>query len=342
MPSAMLSGEGAEWAGRLRDMGLQVAPGTRARNLLAQYIDTRQLPERVTCTDRVGWHGRAYVLPRETLGDDGGEQGVAVREDRLAREDGQRVGALGLLAQVGQAGLQALLHIGHGLVVGVGRIELAGACQARQGATSARGQGRNWRSRPLSITASGPGSPDEKASSRKLCTLATSPAPCTVPASTASTPVARGSRATVTASRGEYAIRTSPPRAFAAARENFSRVEADALRALAGDPAALARCHADIATGDIIVTTMLFMEDHIKPVLPAATALEYIAQFAQAAWPEWQVAEIRDLLAARAGLLVDQGHQRRVHVGLDLGRHASGVLLQPDLVHQLTPRMTGF
>ena len=67
MPSAMLSGEGAEWAGRLRDMGLQVAPGTRSRNLLAQYIDTRQLPERVTCTDRVGWHGPVYVLPSGSI-----------------------------------------------------------------------------------------------------------------------------------------------------------------------------------------------------------------------------------------------------------------------------------
>lgn len=63
MPSALLSGEGSEWAGRLRDMGLRIAPGTRARNLLAQYIDTRNPRERVTCTDRVGWHGATYVLP---------------------------------------------------------------------------------------------------------------------------------------------------------------------------------------------------------------------------------------------------------------------------------------
>ncbi len=68
MPSAMLSGEGAEWAGRLRDMGLRMAPGTSARNLLAQYIDTRNPPERVTCTDRVGWHGPVYVLPSGTIG----------------------------------------------------------------------------------------------------------------------------------------------------------------------------------------------------------------------------------------------------------------------------------
>ncbi len=34
------------------------------------------------------------------------------------------------------------------------------------------------------------------------------------------------------------------------------------------DPEALARCKADIATGDIIIASMLFMEDHIRAVLP--------------------------------------------------------------------------
>lgn len=67
MPSAMLSGEGSEWAGRLRDMGLQIAPGTGARNLLAQYIDTRRTHHRVTCTPRVGWHGPVYVLPSSCI-----------------------------------------------------------------------------------------------------------------------------------------------------------------------------------------------------------------------------------------------------------------------------------
>ena len=38
------------------------------------------------------------------------------------------------------------------------------------------------------------------------------------------------------------------------------------------DPAALKRCHADIATGDIVVATMLFLEDHIQAVLPALAA----------------------------------------------------------------------
>ncbi len=38
------------------------------------------------------------------------------------------------------------------------------------------------------------------------------------------------------------------------------------------DPGALERCRADIAQGDIIVATMLFMEDHIAAVLPALKA----------------------------------------------------------------------
>ena len=38
------------------------------------------------------------------------------------------------------------------------------------------------------------------------------------------------------------------------------------------DPAALARCREDIARGDIVLANMLFMEEHIQPVLPALQA----------------------------------------------------------------------
>ncbi|RYZ02755.1 MAG: DUF3479 domain-containing protein, partial [Comamonadaceae bacterium] len=40
----------------------------------------------------------------------------------------------------------------------------------------------------------------------------------------------------------------------------------------ADDPAALGRCRADIASGHIVVVTMLFMEDHFLPVLDALKA----------------------------------------------------------------------
>ena len=39
-----------------------------------------------------------------------------------------------------------------------------------------------------------------------------------------------------------------------------------------GDPAALAECHHDIGRADIVVATMLFLEDHIRAVVPALAA----------------------------------------------------------------------
>jgi magnesium chelatase subunit H len=38
------------------------------------------------------------------------------------------------------------------------------------------------------------------------------------------------------------------------------------------DPAALERCRADVAQGDIVIVTMMFMDDHIQAVLPALQA----------------------------------------------------------------------
>src|SRR3569623_1525573 len=38
------------------------------------------------------------------------------------------------------------------------------------------------------------------------------------------------------------------------------------------NPESLARCRADIETADFIVSTMLFMEDHIQAVLPSLQA----------------------------------------------------------------------
>lgn len=69
MPSRMLSGDGGEYRSTLLDMGLRIAQSSRARNLLSQYIQTRQPSEFASCTDHIGWHGRSFVLPKETIGD---------------------------------------------------------------------------------------------------------------------------------------------------------------------------------------------------------------------------------------------------------------------------------
>jgi magnesium chelatase subunit H len=50
------------------------------------------------------------------------------------------------------------------------------------------------------------------------------------------------------------------------------RLSLHAAAEWAEDPAALEHCRADIAQADIVVVTMLFMEDHIQPILPALRA----------------------------------------------------------------------
>ncbi len=91
MPSALLSGEGAEWAARLRDMGLEMAVGPGVRNMVGTYINTRHPEERVTCVDKVGWHGGVYVLPNGSIGECPGKRYVFQTEagaDDLFRQRG--------------------------------------------------------------------------------------------------------------------------------------------------------------------------------------------------------------------------------------------------------------
>lgn len=66
----------------------------------------------------------------------------------------------------------------------------------------------------------------------------------------------------------------SVARAQAALRRELPGLELEmhAADEWAGDPTALAACHAAIARADIIVATMLFIDEHIQAVLPALTA----------------------------------------------------------------------
>ena len=74
MPLAMLAGDGTAYRAELLSQGFMVPTDAKRRALLTAYLQSRRPAELVRIVDRVGWHGRAYVLPRETLGDDGGER----------------------------------------------------------------------------------------------------------------------------------------------------------------------------------------------------------------------------------------------------------------------------
>lgn len=82
-PARMLAGDGAEFRAVLLDSGLRIAPSTKARSLLAVYVQTAKTEARATCTDRTGWHGASFVLPRETVGADHVLLQAAVEPQRL-------------------------------------------------------------------------------------------------------------------------------------------------------------------------------------------------------------------------------------------------------------------
>jgi len=68
-PAKMLAADGAEFRGVLLSLGLRISSASRARQLLASYVQTRQPEALARCVDRLGWHpGGVYVLPDEVVG----------------------------------------------------------------------------------------------------------------------------------------------------------------------------------------------------------------------------------------------------------------------------------
>ncbi|HMO45916.1 MAG TPA: DUF927 domain-containing protein [Rubrivivax sp.] len=70
MPLAMLAGDGTAYRAELLALGFVAPVDAKRRSLLTLYLQSRRPKARVRLTDKTGWHGRRFVLPRETLGDD--------------------------------------------------------------------------------------------------------------------------------------------------------------------------------------------------------------------------------------------------------------------------------
>lgn len=71
MPMELLQGDGLEVRRELARLGLRIAPGRAARDMLATYLQVAPAPERARCVDRLGWCGGVYVLPDQAVGSDG-------------------------------------------------------------------------------------------------------------------------------------------------------------------------------------------------------------------------------------------------------------------------------
>jgi magnesium chelatase subunit H len=69
-------------------------------------------------------------------------------------------------------------------------------------------------------------------------------------------------------------LSSAAARAFGLLKRDYPGIEltVHAADEWGADDAALARCNADIARGDIVVATMLFLDDHVRAVMPALAA----------------------------------------------------------------------
>jgi putative DNA primase/helicase len=70
LPRATLAGDGSEARRILMDGGFYIAPSQTARGLFNSFLLQVKSPSRARATQRVGWHGNAFVLPDHCFGND--------------------------------------------------------------------------------------------------------------------------------------------------------------------------------------------------------------------------------------------------------------------------------
>lgn len=73
MPMAMLAGDGADYRRHLLSLGLELAPGRTNRDALQTYVMIWRPSNKARRVDKIGWNGRAFVLPDTAIGDTAGE-----------------------------------------------------------------------------------------------------------------------------------------------------------------------------------------------------------------------------------------------------------------------------
>jgi len=70
MPMELLSGLGNEIRAELLAMGVEISHDSKARNLLASYLQEKPPMRRMRCAIQTGWCGKSFVLPDVVIGPD--------------------------------------------------------------------------------------------------------------------------------------------------------------------------------------------------------------------------------------------------------------------------------
>jgi putative DNA primase/helicase len=68
MPMELLAGDGNQYRAELLNHGLRISPGSKARQLLTNYIQISNPQERARCVSQAGWHSNCFVFPDATIG----------------------------------------------------------------------------------------------------------------------------------------------------------------------------------------------------------------------------------------------------------------------------------
>lgn len=74
LPMAELAGDGDAYRARLLSLGLELEPGAVARKALHRLLTTANPQARIRCVPTLGWHGGAFVLPDEVIGEPIGDR----------------------------------------------------------------------------------------------------------------------------------------------------------------------------------------------------------------------------------------------------------------------------
>jgi putative DNA primase/helicase len=74
MPMELLAGDGTRYREELLSMGLRIAPGGKARQLLTMYIQSSKPLARARCVTQTGWHKNCFTFPDRTIGSMGFER----------------------------------------------------------------------------------------------------------------------------------------------------------------------------------------------------------------------------------------------------------------------------
>ncbi|MBW2187332.1 MAG: DUF927 domain-containing protein, partial [Deltaproteobacteria bacterium] len=64
----LLAGDGLEYRKIFMRRGLNIAPGSKARHSLSEYLQTVTPALKVLCVSKTGWHGKNYITTTESIG----------------------------------------------------------------------------------------------------------------------------------------------------------------------------------------------------------------------------------------------------------------------------------